>query len=321
MPEETIRFHDEVRGDIMSFAPENMGDFVVARSDGCPTYLFTSVADDHAMEITHILRGDEHIPNTARQQALFDRLGWKAPVYAHIPMILSRDRQKLSKRTGSTPIRSYREEGYLPEAIAAYLSTLSWTPPEPLASRGFLSLSGAGAFDFESAADAFTLGRISASSPVHDETHLIHRQKEAMRKRGGGVILDRLRESPPGSGFKTDNAEALKRLTEDLLEEHYTLSLLNKALDALFERPKDGFSLEEMPWLPELAEILRAAEFWEEDELNRSLRAFMKERGLKGKEFFHPLRLALTGQGSGAALPLVMAVLGRDETLRRLRAE
>jgi glutamyl-tRNA synthetase len=323
MPEETIWFHDEVRGDL-SFAPGGIGDFVVARSDGCPTYLFTSVADDHAMEITHILRGDEHIPNTARQQALFDRLGWKAPVYAHIPMILSKDRQKLSKRTGSTPIRRYREEGYLSEALVAYLSTLSWTPPEPLASQGFLSAPGA--FDFQSAADAFTLGRISASSPVHDEAHLIHRQKEAMRKRGGGAILmDCLRELPPGSNFETGNAEALKRLTEDLLEEHCTLSLLKKALGALFERPEDGPSLEEnlkeMPWLPELEGMLRPAGPWEEDELNRSLRAFMKERGLKGKEFFHPLRLALTGQGSGAALPLIMAVLGRDETLRRLRAE
>ncbi|MDR2174972.1 MAG: glutamate--tRNA ligase, partial [Synergistaceae bacterium] len=299
LPDTDIRFHDEVRGEL-SFAPGGMGDFVVARSDGCPTYLFTSVADDRLMGITHILRGDEHVPNTARQQAIFDRLGWKAPVYAHIPMILSKDRQKLSKRTGSTPIRRCREEGYLPEAIAAYLSTLSWTPPDP---RDFLPRESA-AFDFSSAAAAFSLERISASPPVHDEAHLTYWQKEAMRKRGGGVILDWLGMADSG---------ALRRLTEDLLEEHCTLPLLKKALDTLFERPRreprpeDGLSglsglpelpLSERPWLPDLERMLRADEPWEEDGLNRSLRAFMKERGLKGKEFFHPLRLALTGQES-----------------------
>jgi glutamyl/glutaminyl-tRNA synthetase len=300
-----------------------MGDFVVARSDGCPMYLFTSVADDHAMEITHILRGDEHIPNTARQQALFDQLGWKAPVYAHIPMILSQDRQKLSKRTGSTPIRCYREEGYLPEALAAYLSTLSWTPP-----RDFLLEPDSG-FDFSSAAAAFSLDRISASSPVHDETHLNHRQKEAMRKRGGGFILNRMREfpiSPEAAVPAADDTGALRRLAEDLIEEHCTLLSLKKALGELFERPRPEKiqdkspeeKLEGKPWLPDLERTLRAAAPWEEDELNRSLRAFMKERGLKGKEFFHPLRLALTGQESGAALPLIMAALGRDETLQRL---
>jgi glutamyl-tRNA synthetase len=318
LPEEKIRFHDEVRGEV-SFAPGGMGDFVVARSDGCPTYLFTSVADDRAMEITHILRGDEHIPNTARQQALFDRLGWQAPVYAHIPMILSKDRQKLSKRTGSTPIRLCREEGYLPEAIAAYLSTLSWTPPEPSSPRDFLTAGAA--FDFSSAAAAFSLGRISNSPPVHDETHLNYWQKEAMRKRGGGFILDWLKEAGSPFALGTDNAEALKRLAEDLIEEHCTLRSLKGAIDALFASPgpEDGFSLRESPWLLELEEMLRAVEPWGEDELNRSLRAFMKERGLKGKEFFHPLRLALTGQGSGAALPLVMSALGREETLSRLR--
>jgi glutamyl/glutaminyl-tRNA synthetase len=135
--------------------------------------LFTSVVDDHLMEITHIVRGDEHVPNTARQQALFDALGWKAPIYAHIPMILSEDRQKLSKRTGSTPIRKYREEGYLPEALTAYLATLSWTLPEGLEHDVLLSLS--------EAASIFSLSRISVSQPVHDEAHLKYRQKEAMK--------------------------------------------------------------------------------------------------------------------------------------------
>ena len=302
LPDKAIAFHDVVRGEL-SFAPD-MGDFVVARSDGHPTYLFTSVVDDHLMEITHIVRGDEHVPNTARQQALFDALGWKAPIYAHIPMILSEDRQKLSKRTGSTPIRRYRGEGYLPEALTAYLATLSWTLPEGLEHNVLLSLS--------EAASIFSLSRISVSLPVHDEAHLKYWQKEAMKKRGGEFILKQLTEADPR--FSDFDAAMLKRLIEDLLEESYTLPLLQQALNFLVEKPR----AQSEPWLSELRQMLRSSDPWSEENLNRELRAFMKERGLKGKEFFHPLRLILTGQESGAALTLILCVLGRDKTVDRL---
>ncbi|MDR1377347.1 MAG: glutamate--tRNA ligase, partial [Synergistaceae bacterium] len=290
LPDAAITFDDAVRGHL-SFT-ESMGDFVVARSDGHPTYLFTSVVDDHLMEITHIVRGDEHVPNTARQQAIFDALGWSAPAYAHIPMILSQDRQKLSKRTGSTPIRRYREEGYLPEALSAYLSTLSWTPPDSMEKGSLLSL--------EETASVFSLSRVSISSPIHDEAHLNYWQKEAMRRRGSGFLLERLTKTDPR--FGAFDPEALKRLIADLLEENYTLPSLKGALNFLVEKPQVAELQEIEAWRVELKRTLRSADPWNEEELNRVLRAFMKERGLKGKEFFHPLRLIFTGREKGAAL-------------------
>jgi glutamyl-tRNA synthetase len=308
LPDRSITFHDSVRGDL-SFAPEGMGDFVVARSDGQPTYIFASVVDDRLMEITHIVRGDEHVPNTARQQAIFDALGWTAPLYAHIPMILSEDRQKLSKRTGSTPIRRYREEGYLPEALTAYLSTLSWTPPDGV---DLLSLNEASA--------AFSL-RISASSPVHDESHLAYRQKEAMKRKGGRALLGMLADIDARFGaFDTEGGTAalLARLIDDLTEEHYTLPMLKEALNFIVERPKGEIRSD---WLEEFKLALRSVEPWNEDELNLMLRAFMKEHGLKGKEFFHPLRMLLTGRESGAALTLVMCALGKKEIEARMTGE
>ncbi|MDR3230015.1 MAG: glutamate--tRNA ligase, partial [Synergistaceae bacterium] len=294
-----IAFHDLVRG-TLSFAPD-MGDFVVARSEGQATYLFASVVDDHLMEITHVIRGDEHVPNTARQQAIFDALGWNAPLCAHIPMILSGDRQKLSKRTGSTPIRRYREEGYLPEALCAYLSTLSWTPPGPVS-----------LFSLEEMAAVFSPDRVSTSSPVHDEAHLIHRQREAMRRLGSDAIRESLTALDPRFG-KFD-AAGLLLLIDDLLEEFCTLPLLRGALQVLFE----GAVACDAPWLPELRETLRSVDIWNEDTVNGELRAFMKGRGLKGKDFFHPLRLALTGRESGPPLTLLMRVLGREATMARL---
>ncbi|MDR1873837.1 MAG: glutamate--tRNA ligase [Synergistaceae bacterium] len=306
LPQKTIAFHDMVRGDL-SFAPD-MGDFVVARSDGQATYLFASVVDDHLMEITHVIRGDEHVPNTARQQALFDALSWRSPVYAHIPMILSGDHQKLSKRTGSTPIRRYREEGYLPEALCAYLSTLSWVPSGPLS-----------LFSLKEMAAAFSPARIATSSPVHDEAHLVHHQREAMRRLGSGAILERLTALDPRFG-KFEPA-GIRLLIGDLLEEYWTLPLLQDALSPLFAGPSawaGELRKSSEPWLSDAGEILRSVEPWNEETLDKRLRGFMKERGLRGRDFFHPLRLFLTGRESGPPLTLLMRVLGRDETRTRL---
>ena len=310
LPDREIVFHDVVRGEV-SFPSENRGDFVASRSDGQPMYLFASVVDDHLMEITHIIRGDEHVPNTARQQAIFDALGWKAPIYAHIPMILSESRQKLSKRTGSTPISRYREEGYLPEALSAYLATLSWTPHKQL------SASTASLISLEEMAPLFSLSDISTSSPIHDEVHLRRQQKEAMRKKGSEAILAQLTELEPRLGaFAVSD---LRRLIDDLIEENYTLPLLKEALSFLTEPswPKDAFFMSER-WVSPLKQTIASIDPWTEEELNRVLRAFMKEHTLKGKDFFHPLRLALTGQNNGSALTLVMCVLGRDEIMKRL---
>ena len=296
---EPIVFEDAVRGHQV-FPAGTIGDFVLERSDGTPTYLFASAVDDLAMEITHVVRGDEHVPNTARQLAILDRLGCPRPVFAHIPMILSADRQKLSKRTGSTSIREYRERGFLPEGLVAYLATLSWSPGDAVSP-----------FSLESLAGAFSLDRISRSSPLHDESHLLHWQREAMRRRGTARVRQEIAERDPrfeGLGDRMDT------LIEDLLDEHSLTGELERALAFLVERPAG----ERTEWMPVLASALGELEPWNEEKLNGLLRTFMKERGMRGREFFHPLRLLLTGRERGAALPLVLLALGREEAVSRL---
>lgn len=296
---EPIVFEDAVRGR-QAFPAGTIGDFVLERSDGMPTYLFASAVDDLAMEITHVVRGDEHVPNTARQLAILDRLGCPRPVFAHIPMILSADRQKLSKRTGSTSIREYRERGFLPEGLVAYLATLSWSPGDSVSP-----------FSLESLAGAFSLDRISRSSPLHDESHLLHWQREAMRRRGTTRVRQEIAERDPRFEVLGDRLDVL---IGDLLDEHPLTEELEQALAFLVERPTG----ERMEWMPILASALGKLEPWTEEELNGLLRAFMRERGMRGKEFFHPLRLLLTGRERGAALPLVLLALGREEVVSRL---
>ena len=297
--DEAIVFEDAVRGEQV-FPAGTLGDFVLERSDGVPTYLFASAVDDLEMAITHVVRGDEHIPNTARQLAILDRLGCPRPVFAHIPMILSPDRQKLSKRTGSTPIREYRERGYLPEALTAYLASLSWSPENPVSPFSLASLAG-----------AFSLEGIARSSPQHDESHLLHWQREAMRRRGTGFVRREIVEQDPRFA---PFAERLDVLIDDLLEEYPFTGEMARALMFLVERP----SGEKEAWMPLLSSALEALETWEVEALEGLLRAFMKGQGLKGRTFFHPLRLLLTGRERGAALPLVLFALGREEAAARL---
>lgn len=297
--DEAIVFEDAVRGEQV-FPAGTLGDFVLERSDGVPTYLFASAVDDLEMAVTHVVRGDEHIPNTARQLAILDRLGCPRPVFAHIPMILSPDRQKLSKRTGSTPIREYRERGYLPEALTAYLASLSWSPENPVSPFSLASLAG-----------AFSLEGIARSSPLHDESHLLHRQREAMRRRGTGFVRREIVEQDPRFA---PFAERLDVLIGDLLEEYPFTGEMARALMFLVERP----SGEKEAWMPLLSSALEALETWEAEALEGLLRAFMKGQGLKGRTFFHPLRLLLTGRERGAALPLVLFALGREEAAARL---
>ena len=297
LPAEEIAFEDAVRGP-QSFPAGTIGDFVLQRSDGSPTYLFASAVDDYLMGITHVIRGDEHVPNTARQLALIDRMNWPRPVFAHIPMVLSAERRKLGKRTGSVPIRQYRERGFLPEAVAAYLATLSWTPEgDP--------------FDLLSLAGAFSLERIVRSSPIHDEEHLLYWQREAMKRRGGERLAADLASL---DGRFAVLGERVLPLIEDTLGEAPFLPNLREALLFLVESPDGGRE----PWMAPLGLELGVLEPWSPETLNDALRAFMKERGLKGRSFFLPLRLTLTGREHGAPLPLVLYALGREESSLRL---
>lgn len=299
LPDQDIAFDDLVRGR-QSFPAGSIGDFVLERNDGTVTYLFASAVDDHLMDVTHVIRGDEHVPNTARQLAILDRMGWPRPAFAHIPMVLSPDRQKLSKRTGSTPIREYRERGFLPEALIAYLATLSWTPPE-----------GAPMLDLSRLPTTFSLSTIVRSSPIHDEGHLLYWQRQAMERRGGAQLaLDLAAATPTLRPF----ADRLAPLIGDMLEERPFLPDLHDAL-AFLTRPPEG---ERSPWMPALAAALAEAEDWSPEALKSALGAFMKDQGLKGREFFHPLRLFLTGADKGPALPLVLFAMGKEACCARL---
>lgn len=304
LPEDyEVEFNDVVRGTV-TFPANTIGDFVIQRSDGTPTYVFASAVDDHVMQISHIIRGDEHIPNTARQVLILEAMNWNRPIFVHIPMVLSQDGQKLSKRTGSIPIREYRERGFYPEALNAYLSTLSIRYDEEL---DLLNISDV--------SENFSLERIAVSSPVHDEGHLLYWQKKFMLQRfhdNPDEIISSVINHDNRLGMYRDN---LALLINEILGDVPFINDICTKLSFLVEVPECDVNFS---WSREIVASLSGLTDWTPENVNTLLRTFMKSRNLKGREFFHPLRIILTGQESGAPLPLIMYILGRDECIRRL---
>ncbi len=306
LPENYTAVFDDVVQGRREFAAENIGDFIIYRSDGTPTYVFASAVDDYLMNITHIIRGDEHIPNTARQIAIIDIMKWPRPVFAHIPMVLSQERLKLSKRTGSQPIREYRERGFLPEALNAYLATLSWNFEKLKFDK----------FNINDLAENFNLNDLSRSSPVHDEAHLMYWQKAAMKNKGAENIAHDIANLD--ENFAKYESR-LAPLINDLIDEAPLIYDLKSAINYIAYRPENSEKIF-IDWRNDLIKSLNDLKLnWTPEFIEKFLRDFMKERKLKGREFFHPLRVILTGLEKGAALPLIIYALGFDECINRLK--
>jgi glutamyl-tRNA synthetase len=304
-------FRDRLRGDL-SVKLSSIGDFVLARSDGSPTYLFAVVVDDHDFNVTHVIRGEEHLPNTPKQELVYRALGWETPEWVHIPMVLDSGRHKLSKRSGAISVASYREDGWPPEALVSYMATLSWAgAPDD-------AISGADAL-----AAAFDIGSVSLDSPVHDQERMNHFGKMAMRCLSVESLLSEFRAlfpEPPDGGADIDSDRAA--LIGELLPSCACKSELERSIGEAFllRDPHEQGGPADEAWARDLRETLSsvAPEAWCSENLKNILRGFQKERGLKGKDLYHCLRMRLTGVGHGAPIALVMGCLGKGNTMGRL---
>jgi glutamyl-tRNA synthetase len=306
---ESFEFKDLLRG-VITLDAREVGDIVLARSDGSPTYLFAVVVDDHDASITHVIRGEEHISNTPKQELIYRALGWSAPEWVHIPMILDQERHKLSKRSGAISIASYRDEGWMPEAVAAYLATLSWSgaPSDRLLSPDEL-------------AGAFELGSVALDSPIHDPSRMRHFGKLALSSRPIDKLLDDCADLFPmggdcGKGAERDRGALICELAPGCA----SIAELRGAITASFSLdaipPDNGGAVWISDLIPRLEETPSAE--WESDRIKDLLKNFQRERGLKGRDFYHALRVSVTGRAEGAPIALLMACLGRDRVIGRI---
>ena len=321
IPEHPIRFHDIVHGPV-EFSNEVVSDPIILRSSGIPVYNYVVVVDDALMEITHVIRGDDHLSNTPKQVALYEALGWPVPEFAHLSTILGADRERLSKRHGATSIANFREMGVLPEALMNYLALLGWAP-----SGGTREI-----FTPDELKKEFTLERVTPSAAVFDMEKLYwlnrHYIKESPPER-----IEKLAEPFfVRAGFLPENPDeqtrawfskvvALLTPSVDKLEQLPERAALIFADDAAAVNSPDNV---EVLTSPKTAEVLAAFSQQLEGEMSamtpERFKAIMNEvkakTGAKGKELFHPVRIALTGSHSGPEFDKLIPILEEGSHLQ-----
>jgi glutamyl-tRNA synthetase len=307
--------HDHVLGEV-TVGNEELDDLIILRSDGTPTYNFSVVVDDHDMEITHVIRGNEHFRNAFRQVQIYRALDWAIPEFAHIPLIHGSDGAKMSKRHGALGVEAYRDMGYLPEALRNYLLRLGW-------SHGDDEI-----ISTEQAIAWFDLAGIHRSPAQFDFAKLdsvnAHYIREAEDARLVDLAAARL-EPELGHVLMPADRERLVRAMPVLKPRAKTIvELAEKARFYVAPRPirptEDATKLltpDTRSLLGELSEGLAATD-WQIAALEARLRDFIAEKGLKLSVVAQPLRAALTGSLASPGIFEVMDVLGRDETLGRL---
>ncbi|MEM8791116.1 MAG: glutamate--tRNA ligase [Pseudomonadota bacterium] len=314
--EGVVTVQDAVQGEV-TWQADQLDDLVLLRSDGTPTYMLAVVVDDHDMGVTHVIRGDDHLTNAARQSLIFTANGWEIPVFAHIPLIHGPDGAKLSKRHGALGVDAYRDMGYLPEAMRNYLARLGW-------SHGDEEF-----FTTEKAIEWFGLDAIGKSPARFDFTKLESLNAQHIRATGDAALLDYVKEfaaaqqSPIPDGEKCDR---LNLAMPSLKERAKTIpELIDLASFIFSERPisydekaEGQITPDSLTLLVELTVRLQNASRWDKPEVEQILRNFAEEKGLKLGKIAQPLRAALTGRGVSPGVFDVMTVLGKDETLVRL---
>lgn len=315
-----IVFHDIVRGEIR-FANHELDDFVIVKSDGFPTYNFACVVDDHEMGITHVIRGEDHISNTPRQLHLYIALGYEQPQFAHLPLLLGPDRSKLSKRHGAVSLNEYRKMGILPEAMVNFLALLGWYPrdQQEIKTR-------------EQLVAEFELSEVKPSGAIFDLEKLMWMNGHYIRQKPvdelAKMIVPYFAEQKWINDPPTEAEwQYLLEVTPLIQERMRTLSEAVELAEFFYRDPesyddkarqrlsKDGVA----ELLLELSNRLEALIEFSVEQVEATVRQLAAERGLKAAEVIHPTRAAVTGRMEGPSLFHLMAVLGKERCVGRLR--
>lgn len=313
--------NDLIRGEV-SFEGATIGDFIILRSDGRAAYNFAVVIDDIQMEVTHVLRGEDHLSNTPRQILIYQALGFNPPQFGHMPMILGPDRTRLSKRHGATSVVSYREKGYLPEAINNYLALLGWSSPDE---EEILPQ--------EKLIQKFTVDRISRSAAIFDHTKLNWMNgnyiREAKLDRITRLCIPFLKEKGylAQEEVSPEDMLSLEQIVASVQTKMSYLAQVTDLAGVYFEKDV-SLDSESQVWLETLEaisviqalhEVLENALPEELSDGHKLIAGVQKKTGQKGKKLYMPIRIALTGKTTGPELVSILSIVGRDRCLSRVR--
>lgn len=318
-----IKWNDIVKDEV-SFESEGIGDFVIVKKDGTPTYNYAVAIDDYLMKMTHVLRGDDHISNTPKQILVYEALGWTPPVFGHMTLIVNENRRKLSKRDESIIqfIEQYKELGYLPEALFNFITMLGWSP-----------VGEEEIFSKEQFIEIFDPARLSKSPALFDTSKLRWMNNQYMKQLDLDevVALSVPHLVKAGKVEETRDAET-EQWVRDLValyQEQMSFGAEIVELTEMFFKKEIDYSEEAKAVLAEeqvpevlkaFAEEISSLEEFSADEIKAATKAVQKSTGQKGKKLFMPIRVATTGETHGPELPKAISLLGKETVLARLES-
>jgi glutamyl-tRNA synthetase len=312
------RTSDIIRGE-SSFGNRTIDDQVLLKSDGFPTYHLANIVDDHLMEITHVIRGEEWLPSLPKHVLLYDAFGWEKPQFAHLPLLLSPERKKLSKRDGDVAVSDYKEKGYLPEALVNFVALLGWNPT---ADREI--------FTMQEMIDMFDLAKVNKAGAVFDVSKLNWMNGMYLRQTPIAELTNKLMPVLAEAGLADVSHEYAASVLDLVKERINFLTDVPIFADYMFG-PVREFDAEydAKQWKPESAEQVtelanRLEKLgpleWTVPMTESVVRGYVEELGINLGKLIHPLRLAITGKRVGAGMFETMVVLGKEKSIERLRS-
>ncbi len=315
--EGVVPWHDVLHGD-MAIDVSEIDDQVLLKTDGFPTYHLANVVDDHLMGITHVIRGEEWLPSTPKHVLLYNAFGWAAPVFVHLPLLLNADRRKLSKREGDVAVEAFRDKGYLPEALVNFIALLGWHGADD---REIYTL--------DELSEAFSLERISSSGAVFNveklnwfNAHHLAAMDEERRLtlamehciRAGRDVQDRGRMA----GIVAALAGRFSTMEEFVAQSEFFFS------DHIQPADEESAAIVARPGARAVLQALHGriggAAAWTGEEFKARVKDVQQELGVKGRDLFMPIRIALSGSMHGPDLGAIAEILGPEETARRIGA-
>jgi nondiscriminating glutamyl-tRNA synthetase len=317
----TYSFTDLVRGDV-SFESKDIGDWVLVKANGIPTYNYAVVLDDHFMEITHVFRGEEHLSNTPKQMMIFDAFGWEYPRFGHMTLIVNEDRKKLSKRDESIIqfVAQYKDLGYLPEAMFNFFGLLGWSP------EGEEEI-----FSHDEFVKLFDEKRLSKSPSMFDKTKLTWMNNQYIKKLSREEVVALALPHLQKAGLLPEELTAEQQAwASDLIglyHEQMSFGAEIVELSAQFfndeieydEAAKEVLAGETVPQVMAAFKAqLEGLESFDADSIKASIKAVQKETGVKGKNLFMPIRVAITGEMHGPELPNAIHLIGKEKAIARV---
>ncbi|MCX7725503.1 MAG: glutamate--tRNA ligase [Chitinispirillaceae bacterium] len=312
-----ISFQDLIRG-VIEYESNLLDDFVLLKADGFPTYHLANVVDDHLMEISHVLRGDEWITSTPRHVLMYEAFGWESPQFAHLPIILSPDGGKLSKRKGAASVLDYKRAGYLPEALVNFLALLGWAPGD---NREKMSM--------DELISSFTLEQISPKAAVFDETKLEWMNGVYLAERSVDSIVEEIIPLLKEKGLVEENnfeREYIKKVVELLKIRSKKIPDLVNFSEYFFKDPvsyedkaeKKYFSKEAVQYLQKVIERFKESPQFTASTTEAIIRSIAELLNIQPAKIIHPVRLAVSGVSFGPGLFEMLELIGKERVIKRM---